>query len=139
MLTRLPPESAANAWRPSALGYAILGSFAATSLLLTVALELLWRRQVTSGGLFFASSVKDFTAWQNILALYLPIVLITIYGIVWTWIEITVKRLEPFFQLSKPDGAPARDTLTLDYPTDFMAWLPFKALRLRCLFALSIV
>lgn len=115
------------------MSYTILVSFAAVSLLLVAALELLWRRQRTTGGLLFAPSVKEFTVWQNIVALYLPVVIVTIYGIVWTWIEITSKRLEPFFQLSKPGGASARETLTLDYPTDFIAWLPIKALRHRSL------
>lgn len=64
--------------------------------------------------------------WQ-----YMPTMVLLSYGIMWQVVDYEVKRLEPYYQLSKRAGATARDSLNQDYLT-FTAYLvPFKAIRAR--------
>ncbi|KAL8801402.1 MAG: hypothetical protein Q9182_004466 [Xanthomendoza sp. 2 TL-2023] len=63
--------------------------------------------------------------------LYLPTIIAILYSILWSWIDLDTKRLEPFFQLSRPGGANAADSILLHYPFDFVAYAPIRALRRR--------
>jgi Protein of unknown function (DUF3433) len=63
--------------------------------------------------------------------LYFPTILFVCYGFLWTWIDLDVRRLEPFYQLSKLDAVPGKDSLMLHYPVDFLAAVPIKAVKLR--------
>lgn len=54
-----------------------------------------------------------------------------IFSIYWAWIDLEIKRMEPYYQLSKEDGALARDSLLLHYPFDFLPLVPFKACKDR--------
>ena len=47
----------------------------------------------------------------------------------WSWVDLDAKRLEPYFQMSKEGGVPARDSLFLHYPFDFVAFAPYRAIR----------
>lgn len=81
------------------------------------------------GGLIQFDKPGDLTmsmyfAWQ-----YAPIMFFVFYGILWQMSDFEVKRLEPFYQLSKQTGATAGESLNMDYLT-FMSWLvPLRALR----------
>jgi hypothetical protein len=47
----------------------------------------------------------------------------------WSWIDLDTKRLEPWFNLSNADGALASDSLLLQYPFEFLAFVPITAAR----------
>ncbi|KAL8891638.1 MAG: hypothetical protein Q9215_001406 [Flavoplaca cf. flavocitrina] len=49
----------------------------------------------------------------------------------WSWVDLDTKRLEPYFQLSRPEGADRTNSLALNYPFDFVAYAPLKAIRRR--------
>lgn len=49
--------------------------------------------------------------------------------IVISWVDLDVKRLEPWFQLSNEGGATAEQSLLLQYPFDFLPFIPFTAFR----------
>jgi hypothetical protein len=69
-------------------------------------------------------SVTEFFTWK-----YAPIMTFVFYGILWQMTDFEVKRLEPYYQLSKKSGATAAESLNMDYLT-FMSWLvPLRALR----------
>lgn len=69
-------------------------------------------------------SLIAFFTWK-----YAPIMTFVFYGILWQMTDFDVKRLEPFYQLSKKSGATAGESLNMDYLT-FMSWLvPLRALR----------
>lgn len=69
-------------------------------------------------------NVLVFFTWK-----YAPIMTLVFYGILWQMTDFEVKRLEPFYQLSKETGATAGESLNMDYLT-FMSWLvPLRALR----------
>ena len=53
------------------------------------------------------------------------------YGIAWAALDLDVKRLEPYFQLSEPGGASASDSILLHYPFDFLALVPITAAKRR--------
>jgi hypothetical protein len=71
-------------------------------------------------------SVTEYFTWQ-----YAPIMIFVFYGVLWQTSDFEVKRLEPFYQLSKKTGATAGESLNMDYLT-FMSWLvPLRALHHR--------
>ncbi|KNG49532.1 hypothetical protein TW65_03703 [Stemphylium lycopersici] len=71
-------------------------------------------------------SITIYFAWQ-----YSPIMILVFYGVLWQMSDFEVKRLEPFYQLSKKTGATAGESLNMDYLT-FMSWLvPLRAFHHR--------
>ena len=57
--------------------------------------------------------------------------MIVLYGIGWAAVDLDVKRLEPYYQLSKPGGASASNSILLHYPFDFLALVPVTAAKRR--------
>ena len=55
-------------------------------------------------------------------------------GVGWAAVDLDVKRLEPYFQLSKPEGATASNSIFLHYPFEFIALVPINAARKECVF-----
>jgi len=62
---------------------------------------------------------------------YLPTILLVTYGVLWQIADFEVKRLEPYYQLSKKTGATAAESLNMDYLTFLAYFVPFKAIRYR--------
>lgn len=118
-------------WRPASHGLPVLGTMFCISVGLIVILQYLaWKGQ-NEGGLLFASTVRDFSLWQTFVHLYLPVVITILYGLGWTWIDLSVKRLESYFALSQPQGSTADSSILLDYTWAFIAWAPIKAIQRR--------
>ncbi|KAF3927683.1 hypothetical protein ABW21_db0203401 [Orbilia brochopaga] len=67
--------------------------------------------------------------WQVFVSQYMGTVASVIFGILLSLVDLDAKRLEPWFQLSKPDGATAKNSILLCYPFDFLAFVPFKAAK----------
>jgi hypothetical protein len=82
-----------------------------------------------NGPLVFAPTIDDIPASSSFAYLFFPTVVAVIYGMVWSWVDLDVKRLEPYFQLSKAGGAAAEESILLSYPFDFLALVPIKAGR----------
>jgi hypothetical protein len=71
-------------------------------------------------------SITAYFTWK-----YAPVLTLVTYGILWQISDFEVKRLEPYYQLSKKTGAKAGESINMDYLT-FLSWLvPFKALKYR--------
>lgn len=68
----------------------------------------------------------DFFCWK-----YLPTLIFVIYGVLWQIMDFEVKRLEPYYQLSRPSGSTAAESLNLDHLSLWSYLVPFKAFRLR--------
>lgn len=62
---------------------------------------------------------------------YAPIMALVSYGVLWQITDFEVKRLEPFYQLSKKTGATAAESLNMDYLTFSSFFAPLKAIRYR--------
>ena len=82
-------------------------------------------------GILKFKSAKDVSTPKYFAWKYLPIIIAVAYGVMWQIVDFEVKRLEPFYQLSKQSGATAAESLNIDYLT-FWAWLaPMKALKYK--------
>ena len=71
-------------------------------------------------------SMADFFCWK-----YLPTIVAVTFGVMWQIVDYEVKRLEPYYQLSRPEGALAIGSLNRDYLTAWSITAPFKALKYR--------
>ena len=59
------------------------------------------------GGLVFFSYTEDVNDMQFFAYNYLPIIISLVLVLAWTVTDFDILRLEPYFQLSRPEGAPA--------------------------------
>ena len=71
-------------------------------------------------------SVWWFFAWK-----YLPTMITIGYSVLYSIMDFDIRRLEPYYQLSQPQGARASASLNLDHLTMFQYFVPFNAARLR--------
>lgn len=54
-----------------------------------------------------------------------------VYAVMFSIMDFDIRRLEPFYQLSRPGGARAAASLNLDHLTMFQYFVPFKAFQLK--------
>jgi hypothetical protein len=79
----------------------------------------------------FAPVINDLPLRTTFLYLYFPTIVAVIFSIYWAWIDLETKRMEPYYQLSKENGALGKDSLLLHYPFSFIPLAPLKAFRDR--------
>ena len=119
-------------WRP----FTLQGPTLIASLLTTIALiafiEYINKISIEEKALFFAESAEDFPMGVVFCYRYLPQMVVVALGVGWAAVDLDVKRLEPYFQLSKPEGATASNSIFLHYPFDFIALVPINAARRGC-------
>lgn len=101
------------------------------SLGLAGVLEFLAQKSQRQGGLALSSSMDSFSESVNIAYLYMPTTVAVLYSLLWTWIDLDVRRMQPWLELSRPHGASAEQSLLLNYPFEFLAFVPIKAWRQR--------
>ncbi|RDA84571.1 hypothetical protein CP532_1104 [Ophiocordyceps camponoti-leonardi (nom. inval.)] len=109
----------------------ILVSFAGVSLSLAACLEYLAQRSSAHGGLALSRSIQEIPRTAMMAQKYAPIVVATLYSMVWSWVDQDVRRMQPWFALSRPQGARGRDSLFLSYPQDFVVFAARKAAKKR--------
>ena len=121
-------------WKP----FTLRRSTIMASLLITVALivliEYINKISIEEKALFFAERAEDFPVGVVFCYRYLPQMIVVVLGVGWAAVDLDVKRLEPYFQLSKPEGASASNSIFLHYPFDFIAFAPINAARKGCVF-----
>ncbi|PHH90666.1 hypothetical protein CDD83_2993 [Cordyceps sp. RAO-2017] len=120
-------------WKPLSIRGPILGTLVVVSLLMAAATELLARRSQAHGGLALVPSLRvdDIPRSVAFAYRYVPNIVATVYGLAWSWVDLDVRRMQPWFELSKKNGASGRDTLFLDYPSQFLAFVPWTSSRRR--------
>ncbi|KAK7711963.1 hypothetical protein SLS64_005234 [Diaporthe eres] len=109
----------------------VLCAVVVISLGLAGVLEFLAQKSQRQGGLALSSSEDDISESVNIAYLYMPTTVAVLYSLLWTWIDLDVRRMQPWFELSRPHGANAEQSLLLNYPFEFLAFVPFKAWKQR--------
>ena len=109
----------------------LLLTVSAGCVVLLVLLEVLSHKNARDGGIMFAKDGASLGPGQEFTYLYLPTIIAVIGSMIWSWIDLDVKRLESFFRLSKPHGASGSDSVLLSYPVDFLAFVPITAARRR--------
>ncbi|CEJ62253.1 hypothetical protein PMG11_10756 [Penicillium brasilianum] len=117
-------------WRPLALRPPYLLSLISLLLFMLLALEVLRQYSRRHGGLAFFSDTDEVTALQSFAYNYVPIMVALLMVMVWTVTDFDVLRLEPYFQLSLPDGAPAT-VLFINYNFGQTILTPINAARRR--------
>lgn len=118
-------------WKPlTQKAYFLVPTILASGALIAI-LQVYLERSNRDTGILFASKINDLPLSQTFSYLYLPTIVALLLSFVWTWIDLDIKRLEPFVQLSRPEGALGKDSVFLHYPFDFVAFVPFVAAQKR--------
>ncbi|KAF2871966.1 hypothetical protein BDV95DRAFT_493160 [Massariosphaeria phaeospora] len=133
-----PPDPSMPAWRPFSMGWPWLSVLVSIAVVLAAMQEFLCqlsmkraREDPENGGLIKFKNPGELTLTEYFTWKYAPILFFVIYGILWQVTDFEVKRLEPFYQLSRKTGATAGESLNMDYLT-FLSWLvPLRALSHR--------
>ncbi len=120
-------------WKPFTLRNFGLGSLLAFTVLLLVVVEAFRQISRRNGGILFADGLDNLSGAQTFAYLYLPTIIAVIYSIAWAWVDLDVKRIEPYFQLSKAEGPIASSSMLLSYSHDFPPFVPIKATRRKYL------
>ncbi|KAL5630069.1 hypothetical protein BROUX41_001675 [Berkeleyomyces rouxiae] len=118
-----------HGWKPRTMRLPVLASIGLVSILLAVILEFLAQKSQRNGGIAFGKTTKDISAGYQFLYNFFPTMIVVIYGMAWSWIDLDVKRLEPWLALSELNGALAERSLFIQYPLEFIPYAPFKSLR----------
>ncbi|OIW30379.1 hypothetical protein CONLIGDRAFT_367130 [Coniochaeta ligniaria NRRL 30616] len=120
-----PPK---RRWKPVSIRAPVLVPFILVSLVLGALVEYLAQRSDKEGGLSLAPDADNASAGV-ILSRYAPTAIAVIYSLTWTWIDLDIRRIQPWLEMSKEEGGTAESTLLLDYPFEFLAFIPVKAWR----------
>lgn len=118
-------------WRPITLRKTYLGALILTTIALIVIVQWLLYVSRRDQGIIFAEDINNLPLRRSFYYLYLPTIVSVIYSFLWTWVDLDVKRLEPWFQLSKERGATGKSSILLNYPLEFLINVPFIAFRNR--------
>ncbi|KAF4975199.1 hypothetical protein FZEAL_7984 [Fusarium zealandicum] len=116
-------------WKPLSLSTPILLAVVALTLLLAAAVETVAQRSASQGGLALSPTLDDLPGYAKFGYLYVPTIIAVLYSMIWSWIDLDVKRMQPWFELSKSKGATGENSLFLDYQYEFVALVPFKAAK----------
>ncbi|KAF1920791.1 hypothetical protein BDU57DRAFT_553094 [Ampelomyces quisqualis] len=132
-----PDDPEQPSWRPLSMGGPWLAMLIIIALALAGVQEFLCQMSIKkvaendADGLITFTKPGDLTVTKFFTWKYASILTFVLYGILWQMTDFEVKRLEPYYQLSKKTGATAGESLNMDYLT-FMSWLvPLRALRHR--------
>lgn len=116
-------------WRPlTQKVYFLVPTILASGALIAV-LQIYLERSRRDTGLLFSSRIESLPLAQTFSYLYMPTIVSLLLSFIWTWIDLDIKRLQPYVQLSRKDGALGNDSIFLHYPFDFVAFVPFTAIR----------
>lgn len=88
------------------------------------------QNQTPKSGLLTFNSVTDVSDWWFFVWKYLPTMITIMYSVLYSIMDFDIRRLEPYYQLSQPQGSRASASLNLDNMTMFQYFIPFKAARL---------
>ncbi|RVD87960.1 uncharacterized protein DFL_002162 [Arthrobotrys flagrans] len=115
-------------WKPFTLRLPYLIFLILLTLFFIISIELLFRKSQRDGYLTFAQG-DGLNGWQVFVSQYMGTVASVIFAILLSLSDLDAKRLEPWFELSKPNGVTAKNSILLCYPFDFLAFVPFKAAK----------
>ncbi|KAI6346630.1 hypothetical protein MCOR25_010981 [Pyricularia grisea] len=117
-------------WRPFVMRGPYMGYLILLALGMGIGTELLYRQSVEQPLLTFKSP-EDISAATYLTLKFGPTIVSVVFGVLWQMTDIEVRRLEPFHQLSKPEGALAQESISIDYITFISFFRPFRALQYR--------
>ncbi|CRK34925.1 hypothetical protein BN1723_015034 [Verticillium longisporum] len=120
-----------HGWKPMSMRAQTLLPFTIISALIAIGTELLAVQSNREGGLALVHHPEDNTAATNFAYLFLPTIVAVFYSMIWSWVDLDVKRIQPWLELSATDGATGKDSLLSEYPYNFIGFVPFSAAKRR--------
>jgi hypothetical protein len=107
-----------------------LAAFLIISLAIAGIIEFLAQKSQRQGGLALTPN-DDEVSPAVLFSRYGPTTVSVVYGMCWTWVDLDIRRMQPWLELSRPGGASAESSLLLDYPAEFLPFVPLKAYKRR--------
>lgn len=126
------PLATAN-WRPLTLRTPFLCTFITICIILLMLVELTIKSCLPPQGCPIIGEPSP-TMISNTAAFvynYLPPAITITLGLLWATVHHDYMRMEPWFQLSKEEGATAEQSLWLKYPYTFPPFVAIKAGKAR--------
>ncbi|KAK3378246.1 hypothetical protein B0H63DRAFT_418148 [Podospora didyma] len=118
-------------WKPHTMRAPVLVAVIVLTLALAAAVEVISQKSQRQGGLSLSNSIDEIPLASKFAYLYATTIIAVVYSIVWTWVDLDIRRMQPWLELSRPGGAVADSSILLDYPFTFLAFIPFSAGRRR--------
>jgi len=119
-------------WKPTSLKSYFLAGTLLYALTLLCFTSFLHFRDYKYGAVLFADTGEALSNEQDFLVRYLPIMLMVLYGMLISVVDLDIKRLEPWYQLSQPISAiRGLPPLLCRYDTDFVLTVARRALQHR--------
>jgi hypothetical protein len=120
-----------SGWKPFTLRrwFLVLMVILMAGLFATV--ETLREISARHGGLSFARSNDTLSTTAKFLSSTGLTVFSVVFSLIWSMLDLDVKRMEVFFQLGKPEGAKESESLRLDYSSEFLPLVPVTSFRKR--------
>ncbi|KAI5462427.1 hypothetical protein BGZ63DRAFT_383791 [Mariannaea sp. PMI_226] len=116
-------------WKPFSMQWPYLTFLVLLSLVMGVIQELLFQKFKHNPVVRFKSP-DDISPAVYFMVKFLPTLCAVTFGVFWQFTDFEVRRLEAYYQLSKPDGALASKSINVDYVTSIGIFRPIHALRL---------
>lgn len=109
-----------HTWKPLSLKRASLVCTLTGAVLLLGVTGFLHYEDYQNGAVLIASEGEEFSVTQVFLSRYLPTILVVLYGILISIIDLDIKRLEPWYTLSASNASSGTSPLLCRYDTDFV-------------------
>ncbi|KAJ5302320.1 hypothetical protein N7508_007183 [Penicillium antarcticum] len=122
------PTEKKKCWIPTSLRRPYLFSVAALYLSMCIAIEAIREYSNRHQGLIHLFSYTELGNFSTRLPTYLPTAFAVLAFTLWNICSLDVLRLEPYFQLAKPEGAPGTVLFT-NYCYFFGILAPITAIR----------
>ena len=116
-------------WKPLSMRWPYLAMLIVVSVALAVMQEVLFRKYLHTPVMRFQSP-NEVDPGMYFVVKFVPTLAAVVYGVLWQFTDFEVRRLEAYYQLSKPGGALAAESINVDYVTSFNFFRPIRALRL---------
>ncbi|PHH73949.1 hypothetical protein CDD80_3454 [Ophiocordyceps camponoti-rufipedis] len=119
-------------WRPVSMRLPYLSFLIIISIALAVASEMLYRFHHTGQHpLVRFTSARRLRKIVYLAMRFAPSLCAVSYAVAWQFLDLDVRRLEAFHQLSRRGGAAAVSSVNVDYMTGYTLLRPLSALRRR--------
>ncbi|OQE25106.1 hypothetical protein PENSTE_c006G02761 [Penicillium steckii] len=124
------PVGKTRYWLPTSLRRLYLSSLAALFILMAIAIEVIRQYSKRHHGLIHLKSYEELARFTSGVYTYIPTAFAILAVALWNICALDVLRLEPYFQLAKPEGAPG-DILFTNYCFFYGIMAPIMAFRNR--------
>jgi len=121
-------------WKPFTLRTPTMIACLLIPATLIALIEYINKISIKKKALFFAEQAEGIPVDVVFCYWYLPQLIVVMLGLGWVVVDLDMKQLEPYFQLSKPEGATASNSIFLHYPFECIVFVLIKAARKGCIF-----